>query len=187
MTECFLEHYELVKETAEKTQHALQQAARPKKEAKDLFSSKIVLVKTCCIQFGCKGYKRKEQTIGLGLSVYRFIGLSVYRFIGVSDYRFIGLSVYRFVGLSVCRFIGLSVYRFIGLSVYRFIGLSVYRFIGLSVYRFIGIGLSVYRLTRIGFNLIGIGNLYICFVHTLQDPGFAKLANLRQVVHELSQ
>ena len=97
------------------------------------------------------------------LSVYRgwFIGLSslVYRFIGF------GLSVYR------VWFIGLSGYRFIG---YGFIGLSVYRFIGLS-----GMGISVYRLYHAG--------IYICFVHILQDPGFAKLADLRQVVQELSQ
>ena len=105
------------------------------------------------------------------LSVYRgwFIGLSglVYRFIGF------GLSVYRvwFIGLSGYRFIGLS-----GIGFYRFIGLSVYRFIGLS-----GMGISVYRLYHAGIYI------YICFVHTLQDPGFAKLADLRQVVQELSQ
>ena len=109
------------------------------------------------------------------LSVYRgwFIGLSslVYRFIGfgLSVYRvwFIGLSGYRFIGLSG---MGLSVYRFIGLSVYRFIGLSVYR---VWVYRFIGYIMQVY--------------IYIYVVHILQDPGFAKLADLRQVVQELSQ
>ena len=97
------------------------------------------------------------------LSVYRgwFIGLSslVYRFIGF------GLSVYRVIGLSVYR-----------VWVYRFIGLSVYRFIGLS-----GMGISVYRLYHAGIYI------YICFVHILQDPGFAKLADLRQVVQELSQ
>ena len=85
------------------------------------------------------------------------------------------LSVYRgwFIGLSslVYRFIGLSVYR---VWVYRFIGLSVYRFIGLS-----GMGISVYRLYHAG--------IYIYVVHILQDPGFAKLADLRQVVQELSQ
>ena len=48
------------------------------------------------------------------------------------------------------------------LSVYRFIGLSVYRFIGLSVYR--------------------VGGVYWL---SLQDPGFAKHANLRQVIQEL--
>lgn len=85
-----------------------------------------------------------------------------------------GLLEYVFIGLS-----GL-VYRFIefGLSVYRvwFIGLSGYRFIGLS-----GMGISVYRLYHAGIYI------YICFVHILQDPGFAKLADLRQVVQELSQ
>ena len=86
---------------------------------------------------------------------------------GLLEYVFIGLSslVYRFIGF------GLSVYRVIGLSVYR---VWVYRFIGLS-----GMGISVYRLYHAG--------IYICFVHILQDPGFAKLADLRQVVQELSQ
>ena len=96
ITECFLEHYPMVKENVKKTRQALQQKPRP--EAKDSLS---------VYRF-------------IGLSVYRFICKESPEFISFTSSFIIiyhHLSVYRFIGLSVYRFIGLSVYRFIGLSV----------------------------------------------------------------------
>ena len=52
------------------------------------------------------------------------------------------------------------------------------------VYRFIGIGLSVYRFIGLSWVLvIGMG---VTRNNPAKDPGFVKLADLRQVIRELA-